>query len=190
MCSFCWNLKWTHKLLEFRRNRKQSLNRQLQCKRFAEHKLHNIWCSAKFERNAHTPVKFFVYRETSNVYLDNLLSTSMFMYYFQVWDMIPLAMEHRIQLPRILLVLLMMITISATQSTYVQYLYKKIELAQNITGTVEAQYTVKSNQECGVRLVISFSILLVFLISYPRARGWMTENYFAIVFELFWFHSI
>ena len=66
--------------------------------------------------------------------------------------MIPSTMEHRIQLTIILLVL-MMITTSATQSTFVQYLYKKIELSHNITGTVEAQYTVKSNKECGVRLV-------------------------------------
>ena len=32
MCSFWWNFKWTHKILEFRRHRILSLNRQLQCK--------------------------------------------------------------------------------------------------------------------------------------------------------------
>ena len=31
LCSFCWNFKWTHKILEFKHHRIWSLNRQLQC---------------------------------------------------------------------------------------------------------------------------------------------------------------
>ena len=63
-------------------------------------------------------------------------------------------MEHRVQLNRILLLLMM--TVCVTQSTsIVLSKYKKIQTSLNITGTVEAQHTIKSSQECAVRLVES-----------------------------------
>ena len=63
-------------------------------------------------------------------------------------------MEHRVNFNRT--ILLLMMTVSATQATsIVLSKYKKIQTSLNITGTIEAQHTIKSSQECAVRLVES-----------------------------------
>ena len=53
--------------------------------------------------------------------------------------------------------LLMMVCV--TQATFIQNIYNKTELGQNISGTVITELAIESNQECSVRLVKSSDFL-------------------------------
>ena len=54
-------------------------------------------------------------------------------------------------------VLLLMVCV--TEATFIQNIYNKTELGQNISGTVITELAIESNQECSVRLVESSDFL-------------------------------
>ena len=73
-------------------------------------------------------------------------------------------MEHRLQINRILLVLL--VTVCATQASIEHSKYKKLEPGQNITGTIVAELKTRSKLECSTREVVVKFIRILSSLSY------------------------
>ena len=77
--------------------------------------------------------------------------------HFRFSDMTHSNMGHRLLINWIFVVLLLMVCV--TQATFIQNIYNKTELGQNISGTVIIELPFKSNQECSVRLLKSSDFL-------------------------------
>ena len=57
-------------------------------------------------------------------------------------------MEDPFKFSRILVLLMM--TVCATQATVLENTYKELELEQNITGTTEAELSTQTNVQCSI----------------------------------------
>ena len=85
-----------------------------------------------------------------------------------------MKMKNRIQLSIILLVL--MLPVIATQATFVQNIFNKLDQGHNITGAIGAELKAGSHQECSLRQVctgafdISFRLAL-YVESSNKIRG-------------------
>ena len=74
-----------------------------------------------------------------------------FIVLFCVFKLDNTAMEHCVLLNRTLLLLI--ITVSAAEATFVQNIYKEMEFGQNIKGKVISELLTESKIQCSERLV-------------------------------------
>ena len=81
-------------------------------------------------------------------------------------NLFPVTMAHYLQFNRILLVSLLMGTFCVTETTYVQKLYKKLELGDNIAGTVIAEQKAVSPIQCSGMWVIYHIYIYIYIYIY------------------------